>query len=131
MRHRKTTPKLGRKPDARRRMLRSLITSLVIQERVTTSLGRARAARRLAEKIITRGREDTVHNRRLVSGHVYGSQAVQKIFNVLGPRYADRPGGYTRILKLGPRRGDAAESVILELVDSPGSVASADARKRK
>lgn len=119
MRHRKKVAKLGRKPDARKRMLRNLITSLVLEERVRTSLARAKAARSAAEKIITRGRKDTVHARRLVAGSVYGSRAVQKIFNELGPRYADRHGGYTRILKLGPRRGDAAEEVILELVDSP------------
>lgn len=119
MRHRKKVAKLGRKPDARKRMLRNLITSLVMEERVRTSLARAKAARSAAEKIITRGRKDTVHARRLVAGSVYGSRAVQKIFNELGPRYADRQGGYTRILKLGPRRGDAAEEVILELVDSP------------
>lgn len=119
MRHRKKVAKLGRKPDARKRMLRNLITSLVMEERVRTSLVRAKAVRSAAEKIITRGRKDTVHARRLVAGSVYGSAAVQKIFNELGPRYADRPGGYTRILKLGPRKGDAAEEVILELVDSP------------
>lgn len=124
MRHRKKVAKLGRKPDARKRMLRNLITSLVMEERVRTSLVRAKAARSAAEKIITRGRKDTVHARRLVAGSVYGSRAVQKIFNELGPRYADRQGGYTRILKLGPRRGDAAEEVILELVDSPVEPAS-------
>ncbi len=124
MRHRKKVAKLGRKPDARKRMLRNLITSLVLEERVRTSLARAKAARSAAEKIITRGRKDTVHARRLVAGSVYGSRAVQKIFNELGPRYADRQGGYTRILKLGPRRGDAAEEVILELVDSPVETSS-------
>lgn len=124
MRHRKKVAKLGRKPAARKRMLRNLITSLVLEERVRTSLARAKAARSAAEKIITRGRKDTVHARRLVAGSVYGSRAVQKIFNELGPRYADRQGGYTRILKLGPRRGDAAEEVILELVDSPVEVSS-------
>ncbi|MFO8184755.1 MAG: 50S ribosomal protein L17 [Candidatus Aegiribacteria sp.] len=124
MRHRKKVAKLGRKPAARKRMLRNLITSLVLEERVRTSLARAKAARSAAEKIITRGRKDTVHARRLVAGSVYGSRAVQKIFNELGPRYADRQGGYTRILKLGPRRGDAAEEVILELVDSPVETSS-------
>ncbi len=119
MRHRKKVAKLGRKPDARRRMLRNLVTSLILEERVKTSLARAKAARSMAEKIITNGKKDTVHSRRLVAGRVYGSEAVKKVFDELGPRYADRPGGYTRILKLGPRRGDAAEEVILELVDAP------------
>lgn len=124
MRHRKTTPKLGRKPDARVRLLRNLVTSLILEERVTTSLAKAKAARSLSEKIITKGKTDTVHSRRLVARMVYGSKAVQKIFDELGPRYADRPGGYTRLLRLGRRKGDAAEAVILELVDSPVTVQS-------
>ncbi len=119
MRHRKKIAKLGRKPEARRRMLRNLVTSLIIEERITTSQARAKAARSAAEKIITKGRKDSVHARRQVAKYVYGSKVVQKVFNELGPRYADRNGGYTRILKLGPRRGDAAEACILELVDSP------------
>jgi large subunit ribosomal protein L17 len=119
MRHRKKVAKLGRRADARKRMMRSLVTSLILEERITTSLARAKAARSAAEKIITRGRNDSVHGRRHVARFVYGSKAVQKVFNDLGPRYADRDGGYTRILKLGPRRGDAAEACILELVDSP------------
>lgn len=122
MRHNKKVARLGRKPDARRRMIRSLVTSLILKERIRTSLGKAKAARSAAEKVITRGRNDTVHSRRLVAGSVYGSEAVRKVFNELGPRYADRPGGYTRILKLGPRRGDAAEECILELVDSQVAV---------
>ncbi|HOP25857.1 MAG TPA: 50S ribosomal protein L17 [Candidatus Sabulitectum sp.] len=120
MRHRKTTPKLGRNKAARIRMLRNLVTSLFLEEKVVTSQARAKAARSLAERIITKGKKDTVHSRRLVAGMVYGSDAVKKVFNELGPRYADRPGGYTRLIKLGPRKGDAAEAVILELVDSPG-----------
>jgi large subunit ribosomal protein L17 len=120
MRHRKTTPKLGRNAAARTRMLRNLVTSLFLEEKVVTSHARAKAARSLAERIITKGKKDTVHSRRLVAGMVFGSDAVKKVFNELGPRYADRPGGYTRIIKLGPRQGDAAEAVILELVDSPG-----------
>ena len=119
MRHRKKIAKLGRKPEARRRMLRNLVTSLIMEERITTSLARAKAARSAAEKIITKGRKDSLHARRHVARYVYGSKVVQKVFNELGPRYADRNGGYTRILKLGPRKGDAAEACILELVDSP------------
>jgi len=124
MRHRKNVAKLGRKPEARKRLLRSLVTSLILEERITTSLARAKAARSAAEKIITKGRNDSVHARRQVARFVYGSKAVQKLFNELGPRYADRNGGYTRILKLGPRKGDAAEACILELVDSPVKISS-------
>ncbi len=124
MRHRKKIAKLGRKPEARRRMLRNLVTSLIMEERITTSLARAKAARSAAEKIITKGRKDSLHARRHVARYVYGSKVVQKVFNELGPRYVDRNGGYTRILKLGPRKGDAAEACILELVDSPVEFAS-------
>ncbi len=119
MRHRKTTPKLGRKPEERVRLLRNLVTSVIIHERVVTSEAKARAARSMVEKIVTRGRTDTVHARRTVARHVYGAEAVKKVFNELGPRYAQRPGGYTRLMKLGPRVGDAGEAVILEFVDSP------------
>jgi large subunit ribosomal protein L17 len=122
MRHRKTTPRLGRKPEARVRLLRNLVTSLILEERVTTSLAKAKAARSLSEKIITRGKKDTVHSRRMVARLVHGSKAVQKVFDELGPRYSERPGGYTRILRLGARKGDAAEAVILELVDSTRAV---------
>ena len=100
-------------------MLRNLVTSLIMEERITTSLARAKAARSAVEKIITKGRKDSVHARRHVAKYVYGSKVVQKVFNELGPRYVDRNGGYTRILKLGPRKGDAAEACILELLDSP------------
>ncbi len=124
MRHRKKIAKLGRKPEARKRMLRSLVTSLILEERIKTSQAKAKAARSAAEKIITKGRKDSVHARRQVARYVYGSKAVQKLFNELGPRYADRNGGYTRILKLGPRKGDAAEACILELVDSPVKTSS-------
>ncbi|NOQ22113.1 MAG: 50S ribosomal protein L17 [Candidatus Aegiribacteria sp.] len=124
MRHRKKIAKLGRKPEARRRMLRNLVTSLIMEERITTSLARAKAARSAAEKIITKGRKDSLHARRQVARYVYGSKVVQKVFNELGPRYADRDGGYTRILKLGPRKGDAAEACILELIDSPVAFSS-------
>ncbi len=131
MRHRKKIPKLGRKPDARKRLIRNLVTSLIIEERITTSMGKAKAARSAVEKIVTKGRNDSVHSRRQVAASVYGSKAVQKVFNVLGPRYADRNGGYTRMLKLGPRHGDAAEACILEFVDSPGSTPASGKDKKK
>lgn len=124
MRHRKTTAKLSRNRAERQRMLRNMVTSLIMEERITTSLAKAKAARSLAERVITRGKKDTVHARRLVAKRVYGSEAVQKVFNELGPRYRERPGGYTRILKLGKRLGDTAEECILELVDSPVKVGS-------
>jgi len=119
MRHRKTTPKLGCRRDERTRLLRNLITSLIIHERITTSPAKARAARSLVEKVVSKGRTDTVAGRRQVATMVYGAEAVRRVFTELGPRYRERPGGYTRILKLGPRMGDAAEACVLEFVDSP------------
>jgi large subunit ribosomal protein L17 len=130
MRHRKTTPKLGYKRDERARLLRNMVTSLVIHERITTSSAKARATRSLAEKIVTKGRNDTVAARRQVAGMVYGAEAVRKIFTELGPRYRERPGGYTRIMKLGPRHGDAAEACILEFVDSPIAFKPKDKEKK-
>ncbi len=131
MRHRKTTPKLGRKPDERVRLLRNLVTSLIIHERVVTSPAKARAARSMVEKIVSRGRTDTLHARRIVARAVYGSEAVRKVFSDLGPRYVERPGGYTRILKLGSRMGDAAEACILEFVDSPTAFKPEDKKGSK
>jgi large subunit ribosomal protein L17 len=131
MRHRKTTPKLGRSRDARKRLIRNMVTSLVLEERVRTSLAKAKAVRSRAEKVITRGRSDTVHSRRMVARMVYGSKAVQKVFDVLGPRYADRPGGYTRILKLGHRFGDAAEECVLELIGAPPPESKSEPEKQK
>ncbi|MBN1434515.1 50S ribosomal protein L17 [Candidatus Fermentibacterales bacterium] len=126
MRHRKTTPRLSRSREQRRRLIRNMVTSLILEERVRTSLAKARAVRSRAEKVITKGREDSVHSRRQVARMVYGSKAVQKVFDELGPRYSDRPGGYTRILKLGHRFGDAAEECILELVGSKAFQPSTD-----
>jgi len=131
MRHRKTTPKLGRKPEERVKLLRNLVTSVIIHERVVTSEAKARAARSMVEKIVTRGRTDTVHARRMVARHVYGAEAVRKVFNELGPRYAQRPGGYTRLMKLGPRAGDAGEAVIIEFVDSPVAFKPSEKESRK
>ena len=131
MRHRKTTPKLGRSRDARKRLIRNMVTSLILEERVRTSHAKARAVRSRAEKVITRGRNDTVHSRRMVARMVYGSRAVQKVFDVLGPRFADRPGGYTRILKLGHRFGDAAEECVLELIGAPAPESKSQSDKQK
>jgi large subunit ribosomal protein L17 len=94
-----------------------MVTSLFKQERIRTTKSKALAVRRTAEKMITRAKEDTVHNRRIVSGRLYDEGIVAKLFTVIAPRMKDRNGGYTRILKLGERDGDAAEVVILELVD--------------
>jgi large subunit ribosomal protein L17 len=94
-----------------------MVTSLFRQERIKTTKAKALAVRRTAEKMITRAKEDTVHNRRIVSSRLYDEGIVAKLFTNIAPRMKERKGGYTRIVKLGQRQGDAAEVVILELVD--------------
>jgi large subunit ribosomal protein L17 len=97
-------------------MLRNLVTDLLREERISTTDTRAKEARRIAEKMITLGKRGDLHARRQALAYIYDETVVTKLFEELGPRYADRNGGYTRILKLGPRRGDCAEMVFLELV---------------
>jgi large subunit ribosomal protein L17 len=108
-----------------------MATSLFKHERITTTKTKAQAARRVAERLITRAKEDSVHNRRLVSARLFDEGVVAKLFNDIGPRMKDRAGGYTRILKLGERYGDAAEMVILELVDYKLKIDDVEDKKAK
>jgi len=117
MKHKRGFNPLQRMSAHRKALHRNMVTSLFKQERIRTTKAKALAVRRTAEKMITRAKEDTVHNRRIVSGRLYDEGIVAKLFTVIAPRMKDRNGGYTRILKLGERDGDAAEVVILELVD--------------
>ena len=117
MKHRRGFNPLQRMASHRKALHRSMVTSLFRQERIRTTKAKALEIRRTAEKMITRAKEDTVHNRRIVSGRLFDEAIVAKLFTDIAPRMKDRNGGYTRILKLGERKGDAAEVVILELVD--------------
>jgi len=117
MKHKRGFNPLQRMSAHRKALHRNMVTSLFKQERIRTTKSKALAVRRTAEKMITRAKEDSVHNRRIVSGRLYDEAIVAKLFTVIAPRMKDRNGGYTRILKLGERDGDAAEVVILELVD--------------
>ena len=110
--------KLGRDSAHRKAMLRNLVTELLREGRITTTEMRAKEARRMAEKMITLGKrgQDDLHARRLALAYIYDEDVVKKLFDEIAPNYDDRNGGYTRILKLGPRRGDGAEEVFLELV---------------
>ena len=108
--------KLGRKSAHRQAMLRNLVTDLLREERITTTVTRAKEARRATEKMITLAKRGDLHARRQVLAYVYDEDVVTKLFDEIAPKYEDRNGGYTRILKLGPRRGDSAEEVFLELV---------------
>lgn len=109
--------KLGRVSPHRRAMFANLVTSLFRHERVETTLMKAKDARSVAEKLITAAKKGDLHSRRKVMRMVKDKDVVAKLFDNIGPRYADRPGGYTRILKLDPRRGDSAPMAILELVE--------------
>ena len=108
--------KLGRPSAHRKAMLRNLVTDLLREERITTTEHRAKEARRQAEKMITLAKRGDLHARRQVLTYVYDETVVTKLFDTIAPRFADRNGGYTRILKLGPRQGDNAPVVFLELV---------------
>lgn len=108
--------KLGRKSAHRKAMLRNLVTDLFREERITTTDTRAKEAGRAAEKMITLAKRGDLHARRQIAAYIYDDDIVAKLFNDIVPKYEDRNGGYTRILKLGPRRGDSAELVFLELV---------------
>jgi large subunit ribosomal protein L17 len=118
MRHLKSGFKLGRNPAHRRATLRNLVTNLIDKERITTTILRAKATRRLAEKMITLGKRDSLHSRRQAAAFLQTPEATQKLFADLAPRFADRPGGYTRIIRRGWRIGDGAELAILEFIGS-------------
>ena len=110
------TRKLGRPTDQRIAMLRNLTTSLLEHGRVETTLTRAKELRCMADKMITLGKLNTLHSRRQALSYVMRKDIVYKLFEEIAPKYAERKGGYTRILKIGPRRGDAAPMAIIELV---------------
>ncbi len=128
MRHLKRTAKLGRTGQHRNRMLANLVCSLIKHRRVTTTLAKAKAARSVAEKMITLGKSGSLHDRRLASARLHqDEEAVKILFNDIAPTQKERRGGYTRIVRLGQRQGDAAKTVILEFVDVPVPEAPAPA----
>jgi large subunit ribosomal protein L17 len=118
MKHRVAGRKLGRTSAHRLALLRNLATALFERERIRTTLMKAKELRPFAEKLVTTAKKETLHARRQVLRHIHDREVVAKLFETLSARFAQRPGGYTRILKLGPRRGDAAEMAIIELVGS-------------
>ena len=110
------TRKLGRTSDQRKAMLRAMVTFLLENGKIETTVTRAKEVRAMTEKYITIAKENTLHNKRQVMAFVTKEDVVKKLFDEIAPSYADRNGGYTRIIKTGPRRGDAAEMAIIELV---------------
>ncbi|HEB99047.1 MAG TPA: 50S ribosomal protein L17 [Thiotrichales bacterium] len=119
MRHRKSGRQLNRNSSHRKAMFRNMAASLLRHEVITTTLPKAKELRRVAEPLITMAKTDSVHKRRLAFARLRDREVVTKLFNELGPRYKDRPGGYLRILKMGFRAGDAAPMALVELVDRP------------
>jgi large subunit ribosomal protein L17 len=119
MRHLKRTAKLGRTGQHRNAMLSNLVCSLIKHNRVTTTLAKARAARSVAEKMVTLGKSGTMHDRRLAVARLHQEDAVKVLFTQIAPAQKERRGGYTRIIKLNQRQGDSAQRAILEWVDLP------------
>ncbi len=118
MRHRKSGRRLGRNSSHRKAMFRNMATSMLKHETIKTTLPKAKELRRVVEPLITLAKEDSVANRRLAFDRLRDKEAVGKLFSDLGPRFKDRPGGYLRILKAGPRPGDAAPMAIVMLTQS-------------
>lgn len=132
MRHLKRTAKLGRTGTHRNRMLANLVCSLIKHRRVITTLAKAKAARSVAEKMVTLGKAGTLHDRRLASARLFQDEdAVKTLFTTIAPTQKERRGGYTRIVRMGQRPGDAAEMVILEFVDVPAPEVAAPKKDEK
>ena len=122
MRHQRSGKKLGRDSAHRKALYANLAGALIEHGRVKTTVAKAKAVRPIAEQMITLGRRGDLHARRQALAYLRSQDVVHKLFSDVGPRFADRPGGYSRIVKIGPRQGDAAEMAYLELVDyTPGA----------
>jgi large subunit ribosomal protein L17 len=126
MRHLKRNAKLGRKGAHRNAMLANMVCSLIKNKRVTTTLAKAKAVRPVAEKMVTLGKKGSIHHRRLAASRLHQEDAVQILFNEIAPGHQDRPGGYTRIIRLHERRGDAAQMAMIEFVESSSTVEAGD-----
>ncbi len=131
MKHKIGFNKLNRVPAHRKALLRNMATVLFKHERIVTTKAKAKEVRREAEKMITRAKEDSVHNRRVVGRKITDEAVLAKLFTDIGPRFKERNGGYTRILKLGERQHDAADMVVLELVDRKDDGKKAKREERK
>jgi large subunit ribosomal protein L17 len=116
MRHRNAGFKLGRNTSHRRAMLRNLVTSVILMDRVETTITKCKATRPIIEKMITLGKNGSVHARRQALAYMMTPESVDRLFNVVAPRYTERQGGYLRITRTGPRKGDAAEMAFIELL---------------
>ena len=135
MRHRNSGRQLSRNASHRHALLRNMATSLLRHETIRTTVPKAKELRRVVEPLITLGKEDSEHNRRLAFSRLRDTAVVEKLFTDLGPRFKSRPGGYTRILRMMPRPGDSAEMALMQLVDRPAAAGAeqseADAGAKK
>ena len=117
MRHNKAINHLGRKSGHRKALLANMATSLILHKRIQTTVAKAKALKMYVEPLITKSKEDTTHSRRVVFSYLKNKEAVTELFRSVAPKIADRPGGYTRVLKTGFRQGDGADMALIELVD--------------
>ena len=117
MRHNKAINHLGRKSGHRKALLANMATSLILHKRIQTTVAKAKALKMYVEPLITKSKEDTTHSRRVVFSYLKNKEAVTELFRTIAPKIADRPGGYTRVLKTGFRQGDGADMALIELVD--------------
>ena len=132
MRHNKAVNHLGRQSGHRKALLANLASSLILNKRITTTVAKAKALKSYVEPLITKSKEDTTHNRRVVFSYLKDKNAVSELFRTVAPKIADRPGGYTRVLHLGFRQGDAADMALIELVDfNEAALASAPKAEKK
>ena len=132
MRHNKAINHLGRKSGHRKALLSNMASSLILHKRITTTVAKAKALRSYVEPLVTKSKDDTTHNRRVVFSYLKNKEAVSELFRVIAPKVADRPGGYTRVLHVGFRQGDAAEMALIEVVDfNEAALASTEKAAKK
>ena len=132
MRHNKAINHLGRKSGHRKALLANMATSLILNKRIQTTVAKAKALKMYVEPLITKAKEDTTHSRRVVFSYLKNKEAVTELFRTVAPKIADRPGGYTRVLKTGFRQGDGADMALIELVDfNEAALASAPKAAKK
>lgn len=129
MRHNKKVNHLGRKSEHRKALLANLASSLIMHKRIETTTAKAKALRVYIEPLITKSKNDSTHSRRMVFSYLKNKYAVSELFRTVAPKIADRPGGYTRVLKIGFRQGDAAEMAMIELVDFNEAALAATTKK--
>ena len=131
MRHRNGGYKLGRNTSHRRALLRNLVTSIIINDRIETTLTKAKASRPLVEKMITLGKNGSVHARRQALAYLFTPASVDRLFSTVAPRYETRNGGYSRITRLGPRKGDSAEVAVIELLGAEQELSEKAAKREE